>query len=251
MVDENEVEEDQGSPLDVVEDEPAEVSAEPESEPTQAVPAQPSMEDEVELNIGGQVEKLTRAEYEYLARMGAQSLYEQRTEDQTPTPPSPQDEGRNIYANPQEDAMNPKMQDMENQLHDMQAQLHQSQVEAESQKIQNYVEDRLYQSEIFNAVSQLPEAENLLTEVRKEIYNKTAQEGLSPEDSVNSIESKYSSLLGGDRKNYLMKKLRASAEAVPGVGGNTKSPGKPLDAKDWASGKLLDSITEKLNSSGM
>ena len=96
-------------------------------------------------------------------------------------------------------------------------------------------------------MNQLEASNELLGEVRKEIYNKSAQENLTPEQSFQQVESKYSSLLGGDRKNFLMKKLRAAAEAVPGLGGSTKPPAKPMDAADWRSGKLLDSISEKLN----
>ena len=246
------------NPMEIVEEGEAQVEEVQETEAVEtpsieeapiAEPQKQSLNDEVEINIAGRTENITRGEYEYLARLGAHSLFNQQAESQAAEREGLHEAGPEGGV-PQPDvdqAQARRLSPREGELADLQGQLHQAQVEAESQKIQNYVEDSIYNSETFKAMNQLEASNELLGEVRKEIYNKSAQENLTPEQSFQQVESKYSSLLGGDRKNFLMKKLRAAAEAVPGLGGSTKPPAKPMDAADWRSGKLLDSISEKLN----
>ena len=97
----------------------------------------------------------------------------------------------------------------------------------------------------------LPENANIEADIRREVYNKQLQEKMDINSAVKSVEDKYSSVLGGDRKNWLLKKVKNMRTAAESSGGGSPSPQQPMTAKDWNNGKLLQSITAKLNAADL
>mgnify|MGYP003642992500 CR=1 FL=1 len=240
--------------------EPAEVvesTPEPQSEtysetPQEAAPEETSgdsLSDEVEIAVDGRVEKISRAEYEYLAQVGAKSLIASQQSQAQPEAAEPAEGDSKAASSENEPSMPDPVSAMTDRITSLEQQLHNTVVNSESEKIRTQVEKQLNSSPVFKAMGQLDESDGLLNEVRREIYNKAVQDNITSEKAFGMVEDKYSQVIGGERQKWLTKKLTASASAVEGTGGKAPGQTKPLSAKDWRTGDLLKSITARLASS--
>lgn len=239
--------------------EPAEVvesTPEPESEsysetPQEAAPEETpdgSLSEEVEISVDGRVEKISRAEYEYLAQVGAKSLIaSQQVQAQPQSEPA---EGASEEGSSEKEPSLPDpVSAMTDRISALEHQLHNSVVNSESEKIRTEVEKQLNSSPVFKAMGQLDESDGLLNEVRREIYNKAVQDNITSDKAFEMVEDKYSQVIGGERQKWLTKKLTASVSAVEGTGGKAPGNATPLSAKDWRTGDLLKSVTARLTAS--
>jgi hypothetical protein len=219
---------------------------------------QPEAPPSYRVTVEGRQEEVTQKEYEYLADMGAQALlaaqysahHEQQKEEYSmktsddyiePTQPEPQ------YDTTAEN----QVQHLNQRLHALESNLYNHKVDIQTQKIQGSVEDLITESSVFKSMNGLPNGEAMQAEIRREVYNKQLQEKMDIPSAVKAVEEKYSSVLGGDRQKWLMNKVGSVQASSEAPGGSSPNPQSPLTADDWQSGKLLQSITAKLNAAEM
>jgi hypothetical protein len=241
------------------ESEPMEPQVE-ESEPVQeeVVPAEPvaaaPTPQELQVTVDGRTENVTQKEYEYLANMGAQSLvaaqYSYQQQQAAQTQASMPAETDTSYYDENEDTDTIAAQrigDLNKRIDGIEQNVYQQQVDVQTDNIKGQVEDSITNSPVFQAVTGVGDTENIGNDIRREIYNKQLQEKMPTAEAVKHVEAKYAKILGVNRQNWLLNKIKNVNNAAEATGGGSPSSAKPMTAKDWNDGKLLQSITAKLN----
>lgn len=235
------------SPPPITDDPSPVQSATERLEQNQAPAPEPAeVQDAYQVDLDGRVETVTKKEYDYLAKLGAQSLIAaqyQQQQDSLSTPEQPEyPQPDNAYEHQAPDDSG----QLKERLSNLEENLYRQQVASKQERIKQDVEARIAQSPVFQAAFQLEDGDKLQREVRKEIYNRAVQEQIPALESLDAVERKWKELLGKDRSSKLLKKLRESHQAVADTGGGYTSAGEPMDANAWTTGALLKSVSERL-----
>lgn len=223
---------------------------EPEVPEIEEKPA-PAPEPELfEIDLDGKQEAVSRQEYDYLAKLGAQSLMAAKYQQY-------QESSNDQYQNMQsaDEPVNPQVgtepdseaaQRLGQRIGNLEHQLQEQKVTAATHQISTAIDKKVEASPVFKGVKAIDSDTDMELEVKKEIYNLSVAERIPVEQAFNKVEEKWSKVMGSDRTDFLLKKLRQQASAPPTTGGMVSTPSKEQGAKEWTNGQLLQSITERL-----
>tara|TARA_B100001013_G_scaffold343937_1_gene272804 strand:+ start:6779 stop:7531 length:753 start_codon:yes stop_codon:yes gene_type:complete len=225
-------------------------SLDPEPEKVSIANApEPEKEELFEVTLDGKKEAVSRNEYDYLAKLGAQSImaaqYQQYHDQQsqqfaeTDTADQPIDMPQ---ATPDSEAANRLNQRIGN----LESQLQEQKVQTATRDISTLIDTKVEESPVFKGVKTIDGDTDMELEVKKEIYNLSVAERIPVDKAFNKVEAKWSKIMGQDRSAFLLNKLRQQESSPPATGGTQSSPRQPSGAKEWTNGQLLQSITERL-----
>ena len=219
-----------------------------DNEPSQPPPvATPAIKHTVD--VEGRSETVSQEEYEYLAKLGAQTLVASQHQQQQQAQEAQQPSEADKYP-PDEDSYEEDGDILNRRMTNIEQQLHNHRLGAQIDTLKRDVEDWIGNGEVMDALKSMEDGDNLLNEVRREVFNKCSQEHMPAEKAFTAIEGKWSKVMGEERASMLLKKLKQAEAAAPGSGGSgPANPGVPFGAADWGDGTLLDSITERLTNS--
>tara|TARA_B100000929_G_scaffold194854_1_gene154519 strand:- start:574 stop:1320 length:747 start_codon:yes stop_codon:yes gene_type:complete len=232
-------------PVNVTVDEPAPAPA-PAPEPA----PQPEPGDVTyDIDIDGRTETVNDEEYQYLAKLGAQSLM--AAQQNTNTNPY---ENEPVTGVEESVAVEEEYEDpndmMDRRMSNLEQQVYNQRMAGQVDQLKGQVDAWMQQDQTMHAIGSMDDGANLLNEVRKEVYNKVANEQFTPDKAYSQVTQKWAKIMGTDRSDYLIKKLRERNAAQPEAGGGA-APVKsvPFTSKDWSNGTLADSISERLTNS--
>lgn len=232
-------------PTNVISDTSQPPAPAPEPEPTSIPEETPDLTHE--LDIDGRTEVVNDEEYKYLAKLGAQSLmaaqYQQNANEQAPYEPQEEPEEEIPYDENYSPEMDQRMSNLEQQVYNQR-------LSGQIDNLKNDVDKWMSKSQVMSAIGELKDGKALLNEVRKEVYNKCSQEKMHPTKAFEVVSHKWSQVMGTDRSEYLLKKLRERQAAQPAGGGAPPpKPQKTFTGKEWGDGTMIQSISERLTSS--
>ena len=227
------------------------LEAEPEVPEIEEQPA-PAPEPEVfEIDLDGKNEAVSREEYDYLAKLGAQSLmaakyqqYQEKTSEQYQNMHSADEPVAAPDISPDIDS--DAAQRLGQRIGNLEHQIQEQKVQSATQQISSAIDKKVEESPVFKGVKAIDGDTDMELEVKKEIYNLSVAERIPVEQAFNKVEDKWSKVMGSDRTDFLLKKLRQQASSPPAAGGTVSVPTKDHGAKEWTNGQLLQSITERL-----
>lgn len=222
----------------------------PQDDPPPAqAPVAPAPEPEPKtynVDIEGRTETVSGEEYDYLAKLGAQALIASQHQQQAAMAPPAQPEEK-WDESMMEETSDSEM--MDRRMTNIEQQLHNHKLGQQIEGLKRDVEQWIKNSEVMDAVHQMEGGPELMNEVRREVFNKCSQEHMPAQRAFTAVESKWAKVMGEERSQYLLKKLKVSNEAAPGTGGASPTQATPFSAGDWGDGSMLDSITERLTNS--
>lgn len=221
-----------------------------EPKPSIASEPEPVKPDLYEVDMDGKNTAVSKDEYDYLAKLGAQSLMaaqyqkqqaqEQQGYDQMQTADQPVD------APPEADYQDEATQRLTQRLGNLEHQLQEQKVQTAGKEISQAIDKKVNESSVFKGVKAIESDTDMELEVKKEIYNLSVAERIPVDKAFEKVEEKWSQLMGADRASFLTRKLKQQQASAPTAGGTVSAPGEKQGAKEWTNGQLLQSITERL-----
>jgi len=186
-------------------------------------------ESEYVITLNGQAERLSGAQYSYLAEAGARALLAAKGGDEE-APETP--------AEPAEPEPTDPITLMQKEIEGLKSEMQKGHVNAEQVRLEREVNESMASSEIFKLAKAFDNGDKILGEVKQDIYTLALRKNIGVPAAIKEVENRYAAFMGSQQKTYLEGKLKEMQGAVEGAGGKTRSPEKPATRKNWQNDEL-------------